>query len=95
LGLSSASASAATDSVSLNFLGVVDVEAAMQASRYQVKVNGVATAVQIVSVSVAGSSVTLGLGEDALQPGDSVEVKYQLLDGKRLLLSGASSASAR
>lgn len=67
----------------------------MDTNRYSVRVNGIEKSVQLVSVSVGGNNVTLGLEEGAIATSDSLEVGYNILDGKGQPLSGVASASAR
>lgn len=87
--LSTAAVTATTSSVRLIFSGALDVDSALDASRYSVLVNGRAVPVESTSYGASTFSVTLLLPESSLRAGDSVTIVWkQLLDVKSRPLDG-------
>lgn len=92
VSLSSATASAATDSVQLRFSGALDAELASDASHYTVTVNGRAATVESAAYNASRHSVTLALPPGALHAGDQVSVRWNgLADAAGTSVSGSTS----
>ncbi|MBV9868494.1 MAG: Ig-like domain repeat protein [Abitibacteriaceae bacterium] len=88
-GLSTATASAATESVQLGFTGALNPDVASDPSHFSVTVNGVAVTVQSAAYNASNKSVSLGLPTGALHTGDSVVVTWNnLLDANYGILTG-------
>ena len=87
--LSTATASVATNSVTLRFLAALAAESASDAANYAVTVNGQAVTVESAGYNATTHSVTLGLPEGSLKAGDQVVVKYSgLSDSKGAAVAG-------
>jgi hypothetical protein len=73
--LSSVTALAATNSVTLKFLGAINDDSASDAAQYSVTVNGATVTVESAAYSAATHTVILALPEGVLHGGDTVTVQ--------------------
>lgn len=86
--LSTGTASAATSSAQLKFLGALDAETAGDASHYAVTVNGHTVVVESAGYNSTIHVVTLGLAEGSLKAGDRVLIQWHdLKDSDGLALA--------
>ena len=92
MALSTASASVAGDNVTLQFTGALEAETASDAAHYSVTVNGRAVTGESAGYNATTHNVTLGLPEGSLRAGDTVVVKWNVLDSKGDAVTGQSSA---
>ena len=91
--LSTASASVASNSVTLRFGGALEAESASDAAHYSVTVNGKAVTVESAGYNANNHGVALGLAEGTLKAGDQVVVKYSgLSDSAGHVVDGQSGA---
>jgi hypothetical protein len=93
--LSSTSASAEWDSITLTFAGTLDVMSATDTSSYQVTIDGHDVLVESAGYNQTKGVVMLGLQEGELQPGQKVQINYQLRDVRGAVLSGQVVVTAR
>jgi hypothetical protein len=93
VALSSATASAVRQSVTLRFGGALDAESAAAADHYRVAVNGRALNVESAGYDAGTHGVTLGLADAALHSGDAVTVQWaDLQDANGQTVSGQAGA---
>ena len=92
VALSTATATTATGSVQLRFVGALDAESASDAASYTAYVNGHAVAVQSAAYNTVTHGVTLDLGPGALRLGDSVAISWSVLDAQGRAVAGQSGA---
>jgi alpha-tubulin suppressor-like RCC1 family protein len=74
--LSSATASAATQQIRLNFSGALDAEVAENAAHYTLLLNGMKVEVESVRYSAVRHSVVLNLPQSTLRRGDKIVVSW-------------------
>lgn len=93
--LSTAMATAATNTVQLKFGGALDAESASDAAHFAVTVNGRAATVESAAYNGSTHTVTLALQEGALHSGDAVMVSWSgLLDATASVLPDGRVALA-
>jgi hypothetical protein len=74
--LSSATASATTQQIRLNFSGNLDAEVAEDSTHYAILVGGIKVEVESVQYSAARRSVVLNLPQSTLRRGDTIVVSW-------------------
>ena len=93
--LSSATVSAATQSITLRFNTALEADAASDATHYTVEVNGRAVPAQSASYNARNFGVTLSLAEGTLHSGDKVTVRWSgLRDGQGNSIAGSTEIVA-
>lgn len=93
--LSTATASVATNSLTLQFRAALETASASDANHYTVTVNGHSVAVDSAGYNATRHTVTLSLPDGALQTGDAVIVKWSgLSDSKGAAVAVESGAVA-
>jgi hypothetical protein len=91
VAVSSATARASTGAVVLVFDGALDAQSAGDPTRYSVTVDGESVAVESAAYAPSTATVTLGLPEGTLKPGQSVQVTWhQLSDRNGKSVEGAA-----
>lgn len=94
--LSKKAAQVATSSIQLSFTGALAADSALDIEHYQVEVNHHAVAVQSLAYGASAHTITVGLGENVLSPGDVLTVTWNnILDTQSRVVKGQATLTAR